>query len=293
MSPPDAAQSLEDVRDPPLRSILRSMWVWASVSLLILLWLPLLAVIRVFDRDPALYSTGLWFRRLGRMMTKVNPSWHLRVEGEMPSDPRNPYVVVSNHQSMADIPLLSNLPWEMKWIGKIELFRLPYLGWMMRLARDIPVDRGDRRSGAAMLLKAIHMLKLRCSVMFFPEGTRSPDGRVWRFNEGAFHIAVKAQVPVLPIAVEGSYRCLPKKSWRFGSFTGLSIPSVRIWTSPSLTGTLRGGDIRLRENTAATVRFYGTTFVIGQRTCQLQGLHRLSLLTTQKNSTLSISTPNA
>lgn len=245
MSPPDAAQSLEDVRDPPLRSILRSMWVWASVSLLILLWLPLLAVIRVFDRDPALYSTGLWFRRLGRMMTKVNPSWHLRVEGEMPSDPRNPYVVVSNHQSMADIPLLSNLPWEMKWIGKIELFRLPYLGWMMRLARDIPVDRGDRRSGAAMLLKAIHMLKLRCSVMFFPEGTRSPDGRVWRFNEGAFHIAVKAQVPVLPIAVEGSYRCLPKKSWRFGP-----PQTIRVRVLPLVqTSGLSGDDVpRLRDH---------------------------------------------
>jgi 1-acyl-sn-glycerol-3-phosphate acyltransferase len=52
--------------------------------------------------------------------------------------------------------------------------------------------------------------------MFFPEGTRSPDGRVWKFNEGAFHLAIKAGVPVLPVVIEGSRDCLPKRSWKFG-----------------------------------------------------------------------------
>jgi 1-acyl-sn-glycerol-3-phosphate acyltransferase len=52
--------------------------------------------------------------------------------------------------------------------------------------------------------------------MFFPEGTRSPDGRVWKFNEGAFHLAIKAGVPVLPVAIEGTRDCLPKRSWKFG-----------------------------------------------------------------------------
>ena len=213
--PPGTAQT-SGVQPPSPRSTLRSIWVWTSVTALIIIWLPLLAVIRVFDRDPARYTTGRWFRRLGMMMTRVNPSWRLQIAGDFPANPRNPYVVVSNHQSMADIPLLSNLPWEMKWIGKIELFRLPYIGWMMKLAGDIPVDRQDRRSGAAMLLRALRTLSLKCSVIFFPEGTRSPDGRLGKFNDGAFHLAVKAQVPLLPIALEGSYGCLPKKSWRFG-----------------------------------------------------------------------------
>jgi 1-acyl-sn-glycerol-3-phosphate acyltransferase len=104
----------------------------------------------------------------------------------------------------------------MKWVGKIELFRLPLVGWMMKLSDDIPVNRKDPHSGATMLLRALHVLEKHCSVIFFPEGTRSPDGRVGRFNDGAFHLAVKAQVPILPIAIEGSYGCLPKKSWRFG-----------------------------------------------------------------------------
>ena len=199
-----------------VRATLRSLWVWGSVGIMILIWLPLLGIIRLFDRDPVHYTTGRWFRRLGMMMTKVNPAWQLKVSGQMIDNPRNPYVVVSNHQSMADIPLLSNLPWEMKWVGKIELFQIPLIGWMMKLSDDIPVNRKDPRSGAKMILRAMHVLEEHCSVIFFAEGTRSPDGRVGRFNDGAFHLAVKTQVPILPIALEGSYGCLPKKSWRFG-----------------------------------------------------------------------------
>jgi 1-acyl-sn-glycerol-3-phosphate acyltransferase len=195
---------------------LRSLWIWGAVASLVVLWLPLLALIRLFDADPVRYTTGRWFRRLGIAMTRVNPSWRLHVDGVRVENPRRPYVVVSNHQSFADIPIISHLPWEMKWIGKAELFRIPFIGWMMRLAGDIPVDRADRRSGARMLLAAKGCLLNRCSVMFFPEGTRSPDGRVWRFNEGAFHLAVKAGVPVLPVAVEGTRDCLPKRSWKFG-----------------------------------------------------------------------------
>jgi 1-acyl-sn-glycerol-3-phosphate acyltransferase len=104
----------------------------------------------------------------------------------------------------------------MKWIGKKELFSLPIFGWMMKLAGDIPVDRSDRRSGAKMLLTSMKYLEQKCSVMFFPEGTRSLDGRVGKFNDGAFHLAIKAHVSILPIAIEGSYGCLPKKSWKFG-----------------------------------------------------------------------------
>jgi len=195
---------------------LRSAWTWCAVAALVLLWFPLLAVIRLFDRDPVHYRTGRWFRRLGVAMVKVNPAWRLSMSGATVSDPRHPYVVVANHQSMADIPLIAHVPWEMKWIGKVELFRLPVIGIMMRLAGDIPVDRSDRRSGAKMILRCLKVLEQKCSVMFFPEGTRSPDALLGPFNEGAFHIAIRAQVPILPLVIEGSHGCLPKKSWMFG-----------------------------------------------------------------------------
>lgn len=197
-------------------SALRSIWIWTATISLILLWLPLLAAVRMFDRDPVHYRTGRWFRRLGVAITRVNPAWLLHISGERITNPRNPYVVVSNHQSHADIPLISHLPWEMKWLAKVELFRMPIVGWMLKLAGDIPVDRQDKRQGVTVLATAGSYLRQRCSVMFFPEGTRSPDGKVHHFNEGAFRLAIKAGVPVLPLAIEGSRNCLPKHGWKFG-----------------------------------------------------------------------------
>jgi 1-acyl-sn-glycerol-3-phosphate acyltransferase len=197
-------------------SILRSCWAWAAIALLILFWLPLLAVVWLFDRDPAKYRTGRWFRRLGAAMTHANPVWRVEVSGERIENPRRPYVVVSNHQSNADIPVISRLPWDMKWVAKAELFRVPLVGWMMQLANDIPVDRDARTSRARVLILAQQVLEKRCSVMFFPEGTRSKDGRVHAFNDGAFRLAIKAQVPILPLALDGTVDALPKHSWRFG-----------------------------------------------------------------------------
>ena len=137
-----------------MMATLRSIWVWFSITVLILLWLPLLALVRLFDRDPAHYHTGRWFRRLGAAMTVINPVWRVRVSGEKIEDPRRPYVVVSNHQSNVDIPVISRLPWDMKWVAKAELFKLPIVGWMMRMADDIPVDRRSKTSRARVLVKA-------------------------------------------------------------------------------------------------------------------------------------------
>lgn len=198
------------------RQVFRSIRVWVAGTALILAWLPLLAISRLTERDRNRLRTGLLFRRLGRALTRVNPTWKLEIEGRDTLPEERSFVVLSNHQSLADIPLISNLKWEMKWIGKKELFDTPIIGWMMRLSGDIPVDRKNPRSGARMLLTAMEYLRNGCSVMFFPEGTRSKDGRVGRFNDGAFHLAIKTQVPVLPLAVEGSYRCLTKHSWVFG-----------------------------------------------------------------------------
>ncbi|NNF58613.1 MAG: 1-acyl-sn-glycerol-3-phosphate acyltransferase [Rhodothermaceae bacterium] len=196
---------------------IQSALIWAAEVGLILLWLPLLAVVRLFDRDPAHYTTGRLFRLLGNAMTRVNPLWNVHVEGDFPADPRHPYVVVANHQSSADIPVICRLPWEMKWVAKAEMFRLPVAGWLMRLAGDIPVDRKDTASRTRVLVTAQRTLRHRCSVMFFPEGTRSRDGRVRRFQTGAFRLAIEAGVPILPLALDGTRDALPKNGWVFGN----------------------------------------------------------------------------
>lgn len=217
--------------------MIQSAWTWFAVSILIVVWLPLLAVVRLFDRDPVHYRTGRWFRRLGCMLTKVNPTWHITISGFDVSEPRRPYVVVSNHQSLADIPVISCLPWEMKWVAKAELFEIPIVGWQMRLAGDIALDRADSRSGARALMAARRVLRDRCSVMFFPEGTRSPHGGLRSFSEGPFRLAIKEQIPILPLVIDGTRDALPKHSWIFGGSTEVRLKVLHPVPTDGLAGS--------------------------------------------------------
>lgn len=196
--------------------VLRSIWGWLSISVLILVWVPVMWVTNLFDRDEWSYATGRQFRRLGWMMVAVNPMWRVEITGAYPANIRNPYIVVCNHQSFADIPVVSRLPWDMKWVGKAEMFRLPVLGWLMRKAKDVAVDRADRRSRAAVMIEVAKRIRGHMSVMIMPEGTRSPDGRVLPFNDGAFKLAMKLGVPVLPLALDGTFDMLPRSGWKFG-----------------------------------------------------------------------------
>ena len=192
-----------------------SVRTWAVFFVLLLIWLPLLVIVRLFERDPAHRTTGWLFRRVGKLMTTLNSAWQIRVDGVTAQELSHPYVVVCNHQSMVDIPIVCCLPWEMKWIAKAELFKIPVLGWLMYLAGDIRVDRRDKSSRARVMVSARQYLRDRCSVMFFPEGTRSRDGRLRAFTDGAFRLAIVAQVPVLPLVVDGTRGALPKHSWKF------------------------------------------------------------------------------
>jgi 1-acyl-sn-glycerol-3-phosphate acyltransferase len=198
-----------------LLNILRSIWIWTASAGLILLWTPLLFVVWLFDRDPRRLRTGRWFRRLGRMLAKLNP-WRIRISGLENLQADRVYVIVSNHQSLADIPVISHLRIDTKWLTKAELFRLPFMGWMLRMAGDIPVERSDRRKSARALMQCARCLREGCSVVFFPEGSRSRDGQVQPFSEGPFILAIREQVPILPLVVEGSGNALPKNSWLFG-----------------------------------------------------------------------------
>jgi 1-acyl-sn-glycerol-3-phosphate acyltransferase len=212
-----------------------SLYVWISFGIVLPLWCFLVGIRRLCDHDPMRYRTGRLFRRLGRIATFINPTWKLRIRGEVSSVRRRPYVVVCNHQSLADIPFISTLPWEMKWMAKKELFRLPILGWMMRWSGDIAVDRTNARSGAQALIKARSVLATGCSVMIFPEGTRTPDGRVQRFSEGAFHLAIRGKVPILPLVIDGSWGCIPKHSWKFGEPSEVLLKVLPLVDTASLS----------------------------------------------------------
>jgi 1-acyl-sn-glycerol-3-phosphate acyltransferase len=222
---------------------LRSLRIWCASGLLVLLWTPLVAAVRLCDRDPLRRRTGRCFRRLGRVLAKVNP-WRIHISGTEHLDARRVYVVVSNHQSLADIPLLSHLHLDTKWMAKAELFRMPLLGWMLRMAGDIPVNRSDRRKGAKALLQSARYLQQGVSVLCFPEGTRSPDGEVLPFTEGPFQLAIREATPILPLVVEGSGAALPKHSWLFEGIRDIRLkilqPVAPTGTSASLRDAVRG-----------------------------------------------------
>ena len=211
-----------------------SVWAWLVLVFCILLWLPLMFIVRLatapFDRGR--YSVGFLFRKIAVVEAALNPLWKFRCIGPMPSDPRRPYVVVSNHESFVDILLISHLPWEMKWLSKKELFRLPVMGWLMRLAGDIPLQRGFGPSAIEAMAKCREALANRVSVMIFPEGTRSATAEMLPFKDGAFRLAIDAGVSILPLAVHGTSTALPKHDWRFGR----SVAVVKVLEPVETTG---------------------------------------------------------
>ena len=207
------------MRSPAARTVL-SIWSWSALGITVLIWTPLVAITRMvtmpFDRSA--YAAGYLFRRIAVVHQKLTPLWKFRTSGELPTDMRRqPYVVVSNHESFVDILLISHLRTEMKWMSKIEIMKIPLMGWMMRLSRDIPLTRGDSMSGKAALTASRERLDSGVSVMIFPEGTRSKTGELRKFRGGAFRLAIEAQVPVLPLAVYGTRDALRKNDWRLGN----------------------------------------------------------------------------
>lgn len=197
---------------------LASLWTWGCLAGTAIggfgLQLPLALATLPFDRRRRL--VGRFYHQLGVTVARLNPLWDFRLHGELPHYIPTRTVVVSNHVSNSDAFLISFLPWEMKWLGKASLFKIPFVGWGMWLAGDIPVVRGARDSIHDAMARCRDYLEMGMPVMIFPEGTRSKDGALLPFKDGAFRLAIEAQADVLPIAVAGTRRALPKHSWLFG-----------------------------------------------------------------------------
>ncbi len=147
------------------------------------------------------------------LYTWFNPVWRVRIEGRDRIRRGAAYVMVANHQSLLDILVLFRLFTHFKWVSKIENFWVPFVGWNMSLNRYIKLRRGDPASVEQMLHACEVTLAQGNSIMMFPEGTRSPDGRLREFKHGAFTLAHKARRPLLPIVVEGTAHALPKRGF--------------------------------------------------------------------------------
>ncbi len=172
----------------------------------LLIWLVTLP----FDKKKRLLHiyTCFW----GALYTWIFPSWRVHVSGRKNFRKNTTYIVVSNHQSQLDILLAFNLFRHFKWVSKAEIFRLPFIGWNMYFNRYIRLIRGDRESIEKMMAASEERLLEGSSVYFFPEGTRSHDGKVKKFKPGAFILAHKLKLPIIPIAISGTCIALPKYS---------------------------------------------------------------------------------
>jgi len=146
-----------------------------------------------------------------------NPYWKMKISGLENIDKKKTYVIVANHQSLADIIVLYQIRSQFKWVAKESLFGIPVLGWCMSLAKHIKLERGDFSSIKKIYREAAEWLRAGMSVLFFPEGTRSETGEVGEFQNGAFKLAIKEKRPILPIMINGTRDAIPKGGRQFST----------------------------------------------------------------------------
>jgi len=188
-------------------------WTFMAVSSIVLFPVALVvwATTALFDRRLVVLHrfTCFW----ASLYSWLNPAWRVHTEGREKIRPGATYVMVANHQSFLDILVLFRLFVHFKWVSKIEMFRIPLIGWNMALNRYVRLRRGDRMSITKMMEACERTLTAGSSIMMFPEGTRSPDGRLRAFKPGAFELALRTRTPLLPIVIEGTARALPKRGF--------------------------------------------------------------------------------
>jgi 1-acyl-sn-glycerol-3-phosphate acyltransferase len=158
---------------------------------------------------------GHWVARLWGRCVLVTSGVTVRVRGRENILKGRPQIFFSNHLSYFDvICLLSHLPAQYRWLAKAELFRIPLFGRAMAQGGYVAIDRSHPRKAHQSMLLAAERIRGGTSLVIFPEGTRSPDGKLQRFKTGGATLAIRAQVPVVPVVIVGTDKVLPKGSLR-------------------------------------------------------------------------------
>jgi 1-acyl-sn-glycerol-3-phosphate acyltransferase len=188
-------------------------------------------------------SLALWpFDRSGELQHGCARLWNrmvaftigvrIRVHGTDNVERGRSYVYMANHSSLIDTPaLFAYLPHQFKIMAKKELFYVPFMGWHLWTSGNFPVDRGDARRTARSVRAIIDGVRAGKSLAVFPEGTRTPDGRLQEFKPGTFKIAIRAGVPIVPVTIRGMFALLPKttlapRPGRVDVFIGTPIPTA-------------------------------------------------------------------
>lgn len=226
------------------------MLVWGSgIFLTVLLYIAMLffvVMLYPFDKKRKIaHAQCYWWSDI---LIRLNPAWTMDISGLENIDKKRTYVIVANHQSLADIVILYQIKSQFKWVAKESLFKIPFLGWCMSLARHIKLERGKLTSIKKVYREAAEWLRQDMSVLFFPEGTRSETDRMNEFQNGAFKLAIKEKRPVLPILIKGTRDAIPKHGRQFAE----NIHCVLKVLPAVDTSALAPGDFeRLRDDVRA------------------------------------------
>jgi len=182
---------------------------------LLTFWFTAIAVLAPFliilflitRRENAIYSPVRMFVRLGLLFVGVK----VKVTGLENLDPSQSYIFTPNHQSLIEVPLfVTYLGRNPAYLAKKEVFKYPLFGYGIGLMGVVPVDRSNTKAAVESARLATENLRRGKSYVVYPEGTRSPDGRLLPFKKGAFMMAIEANVPVVPVTISGATRIMPK-----------------------------------------------------------------------------------
>jgi len=190
----------------------RTMFVWTCIVIVTVILGAMAFITFPFDRrGHVIHRYARWW---GWLILKAN-GVRVKVQGTEYLDDRHPCIYVCNHQGSFDIfSLLAYLRVPFRWLAKAELFKIPILGWAMRTAGYISLDRSAKKKAYQSMELAARKIKEGTSVVIFPEGSRSLDGALQLFMNGGFTLAIKAGVPVCPVAIAGSWQIMPRTTLR-------------------------------------------------------------------------------
>ncbi|HLN20503.1 MAG TPA: lysophospholipid acyltransferase family protein [Bacteroidales bacterium] len=193
-------------------NLIRSISAWLTGIIFLVLFFPvtLVAWLVALPFDPGRKTVHRLIILQTRLIMTLMPVAKLKIEGREKATKGSTYVIISNHQSLLDILVINCLGYNFRWISKIENSAVPFLGWYLKMAGYITVDRNNDESKAIMLAKAYNSLRNGTSVMIFPEGTRINGEQPGYFKRGAFQLAIEAKVPILPVILDGTGNILPK-----------------------------------------------------------------------------------